>query len=214
MKLRWKIWHITCVVYFIYCIFGYIASHDKEISLQLTPNQSTSVTLFSFNDRVLEMELWFNASFNNPRSEELGEWWPYQKNGNILIFENPGEPVEIAVSLNGEPLLYSAMPNNGQGAEVATKRLYPKQELPNGQWEWSYSALNKKSILLKSGFNTIQLRVLRVGEALLGEVVTLDIYPELQGRFSGSTWVEWLRLYFVWPVMLFILILWAMVMKR
>ena len=208
MKLRWKIWIVASVAFFIYCALGYVASRDVVRSLRLTPNQTHTVELFSFAETRLGMDLWFKSTSEHPRPE-LGEWSPNKDNGNAIVFDNPGEPVDIEISANGISRVYSAMPKNGQGAEIATRSLVPKQQTNE---RWDLSLLHKQSIPLKAGFSTIDLKVLNVGQSLQDENIEVYFHSELSFKTSYGSWVDSLWFYFLWPLILPALILWGVIL--
>ena len=101
------------------------------------------------------------------------------------------------------------MPKNGQGAEIATRSLVPKQQTNE---RWDLSLLHKQSIPLKAGFSTIDLKVLNVGQSLEDENIEVYFHSELSFKTSYGSWVDSLWFYFLWPLILPALILWGVIL--
>ena len=126
----------------------------------------------------------------------------------LLEYTQPGAAVRIAASpRDGEPVIYDAMPKNSWGLDSIGRRMTSNRSIRAGVWRWP-DPPDTPHVVLYPGLNTVVLEVTTVEPPLVGEAVRLRVHAPL-GFKSSMPNVEWLWLWFLWPIGALFQICWA-----
>jgi hypothetical protein len=101
------------------------------------------------------------------------------------------------------PVAYEAMPNTGYGRQGVIRDLTASLSVSPGVWQWPPA---RNELGLHRGANVVNIEVVAVDRALVGEGVELWVRPAL-GFETAMKNVRWLWASFLWPILLFIEVL-------
>lgn len=211
MRLSWFIWLITTVLMILYVWAGFVASRTEMVGVKLEPGYSTQVRIFRFAEDRLRMQLVFKGE--HTRRPELGTWstrsdW---RESGVLKFDNSGSAIRIVASVPDlAPVTYEAMPTSGYGALRVIRDLTASLSVSPGVWQWPPV---RNELRLHRGTNVVNIEVVAVERPLVGEGVELWVRPAL-GFETAMPNVMWLWPWFLWPILIFIQVLWAVALGR
>ena len=213
LPLSVKIWLSAVVVFVV--MMGLFAVSASSSSTEMVLRQGETTNFEVFRPFATEM-VWYRQCFyaesNRPELGEHGvtnydseEW----KSRQILRFNNPGEPVHVAISLNGQTCRYQALPTSSMGYHMQCRELGAQAD-ESGK---AFHLIPACQLRERSGWNKVSITVEKVSPVLAGERVTLIGNPPLQfeSYYPGSIY-NLLWPMHLWPFWLFILILWGIIL--
>jgi hypothetical protein len=207
LRPAWLIWLVATLLSSAYFVSGYVASRTVSVPVVLSPGFTASLHLFRFGHDRLRMNLQFSGTHTS--RPELGD---YSQKGDgrstgQLEFSNPGAEILLKASSHSSeaPIQYSALPKTGYDQFHIYRDLVAELPEAPGIWKWPPKNFG---LALKPGNNSIRIEVGAVGRKLYGESINLLIRPEIGFKACGSQ-VCWLWGWFVWPLFLFIQLIWA-----
>ena len=213
LPLSVKIWLAAVVVFVV--MMGLFAVSASSSSTEVVLRQGETTNFEVFRPFATEM-VWYRQCFyaesNRP---ELGEYstnnddteeW---KSRQIVRFNDPGEPVHVAISLNDQTCRYQALPTSTMGYHVQCRQL----STPADESGKAFYFVPTCQLHERPGWNKGSITVEKVSPVLAGERVTLIGAPPLQfeSYYPGSIYnLVWPM--FLWPFWLFILTLWGIIL--
>jgi hypothetical protein len=208
MKKAWLVWWIVTLILSAYCLTGFVASYPNRVDIKLEAGAAATLTLVRLAEDHLRMELLFRG--DHRERPELGDYTTqgdWNRTG-LLEFAQPGSAIRIVASKQKtDAVLFEAMPKEGWGVDIATRRLTSNLPVGPGVWRWPEQTLSPQ-LVLQPGFNTVTLEVRSVEPPLVGETVQLIAQPPL-GFKSSQPSVSWLWAWFLWPAALCVQAAWA-----
>ena len=208
MKRSWLIWLSVNTLLLLYLTAGYLASRSLLIDLKLERGTSTKIELLRVAEGRLNMELQFKG---DRRRSELGiyETTSDWKRTGLLKFASPGAAIRLSAAFpDSAPVMYEAMPASSFGSGLVGRNLTSDLSVEPGAWRWPPQ---HNDLVLHPGFNTIRIDVVSVDPPLSGETVELIVHPMLGFKSTASN-VAWLWYWFLWPFVLPLLIVWALLL--
>jgi len=204
----WLAWSVATLLLVLYLSAGFIASRTDKVSIALQPGAAHDARVLRFAEDRVRMDLVFRG--DHLRRPELGEWASSlpAASPDQLRFLKPGAAIQIAASQGGARVVYEAMPKTGHGADTVFRRLISDISQEPGVWRWPPAT---EGLALKPGTNTVRLEVVSVEAPLVGETVELTIHPAL-GFKSSMPNVSWLWWWFLWPILVPLQLLWAVIL--
>src|SRR5262245_20445049 len=214
MRKSWIIWLVVSVFMVLYGWAGFVASRPEKVDIKLEPGHSVQVQVFRLAEDRLRMRLRFQG--DHTRRPELGTWstrsdW---RETETLKFDNPGAAIHIAASVpGGAPVTYEAMPTSSwgwdrDGNKQVSRNLTASLSIAPGVWRWPPA---RNELVLHRGTNIVNIEVVSVDRPLVGETVRLSVLAPLGFKVTMPE-VGWLWLSFLWPLLLVIQIVWAVVL--
>lgn len=206
MNKSWLIWLVMTMLVTLYAWAGSVASKSEKVGIKLERGYSTQVRVFRLAEDRLRMGLTFQG--DHTRRLELGTWATRSDWGQAgtLKFDNPGTAIRVVASAPGvAPVTYEAMPTSAWGPGSVDRKLTASLSISPGVWPWP-PAMNE--LVLHRGTNIVNIEVIAVEPPLVGEALELWIAPPLGFKVTMPS-VGWLWLWFFWPVLLAIQVLWA-----
>ncbi|WP_225747636.1 hypothetical protein [Eikenella sp. Marseille-P7795] len=213
MSLSVKIWLAAVAVFGVMMGLFMLSTSSSGTEMVLRQGETAEFGVFRpFSTEKVWYRQCFYAESNRP---ELGE---YSTNNDdteewkthwILRFNNPGEPVHVAISLNGQTCRYQALPTSTMGYHVQCRQL----STPADGSGKAFYFVPTCQLHERPGWNKGSITVEKVSPVLAGERVTLIGNPPLQfeSYYPGSIYnLVWPM--FLWPIWLFILILWGIIL--
>lgn len=213
IPLSVKIWLVAVAVFGVMMGLFALSASSSSTEVVLRQGETTNFEVFRpFGTEMVWYRQCFYAESNRP---ELGEYstnnddteeW---KSRQIVRFNNPGEPVHIAISLNGQTCRYQALPTSSMGYHIQCRALSTPAD-GSGKAFYFVPACQLHE---RPGWNKGSITVEKVSPVLAGERVTLIGNPPLQfdSYYPGSIYnLVWPM--FLWPIWLFILILWGIIL--
>ncbi|MBT9100013.1 hypothetical protein KFZ76_20130 [Methylovulum psychrotolerans] len=189
LKIHWLFWSLLVAL----VAAGAQMSTAEFVTVNLRPQATVSVSVF----RPLPHQLGLALSFRRRAWQlrpELGVYAAGQKAG-FIEFLQPGVPIKLLVSSEGKAVAYEALPVTSHSETVATRRLLPYTDDGDPKrFQWP----SKGGIALSSGWSTLSITVLEVGQPLVGEQVTLAIHSPINLRSMASGYGLFYWLVF-WP---------------
>lgn len=191
----WTIWGVIAAFSLIYYALWRIATAAPEVAVVLRPGETAQLEVPSLWGHSLEFEAWFRHEPGRHREANLGSYRRLDGTPGKLAFPNPGEPLYIAVSVNGGPtVMLEAMPASAWTDTEIARKLTPDHATAAGEWKWP----PRGSPRLKAvpGRNDISVTVAEVGTPLVGERIRLLARPPLTfnsvAPYYGWLWYAWL----------------------
>jgi hypothetical protein len=205
MRTSWFIWLVVTVLVGLYVAAGHLASRTEKVAIKLERGYSAQVGTIRLDEDRLRMRLIFQG--NHVRRPELGDW--NTNDAGTLKFGNPGAAIRIVVSVPGAaPVTYEAMPMSARGSGTIIRNLTASLSIAPGVWRWPP---DRNELVLQRGRNTVNVEVVAVEAPLVGEAVELWVDPALGFKATMPN-VGWLWLSFLWPILLAIQVLWAILL--
>ena len=213
LPLSVKIWLAAVVVFVV--MMGLFAVSASSSSTEVVLRQGETTNFEVFRPFATEM-VWYRQCFyaesNRPElgkystnNDDTEEW----KSRQIVRFNDPGEPVHVAISLNDQTCRYQALPTSTMGYHVQCRQL----STPADESGKAFYFVPTCQLHERPGWNKGSITVEKVSPVLAGERVTLIGAPPLQfeSYYPGSIYnLVWPM--FLWPFWLFILTLWGIIL--
>jgi hypothetical protein len=182
-----------------------VSASATRAEITLSPGQSISVPVFRLFPASIAISLEF---FRTPgtRRPELGEFVSSDGPG-FIEFKSPGEPIVVNVKGPHAAARFEALPAGGYGVESIQRTLVVLENDGNPRrfpWPGNYERVPK----LPRGASMVAITVEDVGQAILGERVTVVLEPPLsfKGAATGYGFLWW---FFFWPVFAACLLLYS-----
>jgi hypothetical protein len=177
---------------------------SNSIKIRLEPGFFVEMTLLRLADDRLRMELEFQG--DQRLRPELGD--PAGKtDGGRLTFQQPGSSVRITASTaDSKPVLYEATPASGWSPHAIYRGMTSNLSIEPGVWPWPPD--RSRDLAVHRGFNTVKIQTVFVDAPLVGEMARLNVLPPLTFKtcMPGVCWLWWWNL---WPLIMFIQVVWA-----
>lgn len=211
--LGWCIWLAAALLFAVGFFLFFFSNKTYLISLPLNPGETVTHRIFrplSYQD--INTELWFAQTAERQRPE-LGAWSPNTADADSIRFENPGAPVLLEITANGQTLRREALPASGYGQALIMRELIGARDDQDPLTFHLKKCTPNCFEPFSAGINTLQIKVLSVGDALNGEKVQVAVLPPLGFKTSeSSSAYNWLWLMYFYPVYLGILLLWLLIL--
>jgi hypothetical protein len=210
MKKAWLLWSFASLLLGAYITAGFISAYSPSIQIKLEPGVSVELTLLRLTEHSLRMSLIFKG--DHRQRSELGD---YAHNADWfrtsrLQFAQPGSSIRMtAATLNALPVYYEAMPNGGWGTNTIVRNMTSNLSIEPGVWLWPPPP-NTPQVVLNPGFTTIKIQIVSVEPPLVGEIIQLAFRAPL-GFKECMPNVCWLWGWVLWPAMMVIQAIWAVV---
>jgi hypothetical protein len=186
----WVIWGVVAALVLTYYALWAIATEAPRVPVVLRPGEIAHLEVPSLWGHSLGFEVRFHHELGEHREADLGRYRTLNGTHGKLVFPNPGEPLNIAVSVNGgPPLTLEAMPAGAWSETEIARTLTISHSTSFGEWQWPAPKL--PGIKAAPGRNNISFTIVEVGTPLVGESVTLVAQPPLSFK-SGQNFYRWL----------------------
>jgi hypothetical protein len=209
MSRGWIAWSIATLILIAYAAAGRIESHTAISSIKLTRGATDNLDLLRLFKDELRFSLGFKAQGCQQRPELGNASSDRSWKTTGLLKLTPGAAVTIEAShAHAAPVIFDAMPLSGFCSDRNLRDMTADLPIAPGVYRWPPPAATP-SIPLLPGFNHVILKVQKIGQPLLGEVVTIIVQPPLGfNEYFGNTCWLWPAL-LLWPLFTLVQILWA-----
>lgn len=217
LRRQWMIWHVTLAMFLLFLGAAHVASMSRIAALLLQPHIETHLNVVSLLGHDIYLDLEFRRSLarggdDGLRTNDLGgtRRRPGSGGGNATV-TFVGQPVLVEVAINdGPPLRLSATPANRSNRIIVARSLRVE-----GLAAASLSTDDRdlaSRLVARPGLNHLTIRVIDVGNALLGEEVDLVALPPLQASGPQPGYGIFVFAFLLLPVAVVGFILWGMIL--
>ncbi|WP_109077324.1 hypothetical protein [Aggregatibacter kilianii] len=211
MQRKWKVWWFGVSIFSAFLGVYYSACNGSETPLILEKNHSESWLVWRpFTTDTKSIVLDFDSSLShNVTQKDMGDWDSMrdkkEENGPAralreileepVLFDEPGEPIELEISLNGKRCLMEALPSVN---EYSSRILFGSDGLDIPQQFGGKEAI-ECSFIETPGFNKWRAKVSKVSPKLQGKkvVITTDSPISFKSAEQNYYWMSYPMLFSV-----------------
>ncbi len=205
---NWGVWALLCAALVAGWPAFKIASRTATVSLLLEPGATVVVDTLRLRPGNVQLALRFARAPGEDTLATLGTW-SHREQAGQLLFDHPGEPVVLRIEHADRQARYAAFPASSSSADEVERNLWVQApDAPDGGYRWPPLP---SPVTLPQGRSHLTATVLEVGPSLRGQRPTLVLHPPM-GFKASERGYDLLWLYFLWPVLVAPLLVYALVL--
>lgn len=198
--LLWVVWAMLAGLTAAGTVTNKIASEATSAELQLRHGEELTLPIYRLFPATFSFALIFATKPNEPHLE-LGNWdQPKKTAPSVLVFNNPGEPILIQVTVvaTGESQVFEALPAGGTETSTTKARDFVPYIADGDTKRFSWPPAETSYLKLGKDANTLRFKVVEVGQPIENKTAQLFIDPALSFKSSraGYSWLWW---FYFWP---------------
>ncbi|QRM28876.1 hypothetical protein [Microvirga sp. VF16] len=212
LRRRWLIWSAVTIVLTAYVLSGFIEASSTTAEIDLVPGREFDIKVLRIMPNPIELELLLDRKVADKAYRDGCCPDQETRRTNASDLSKVGAPVQIALSSwFGGPVTYNAEPAIYYSDLISRSMIADAGDGKPVSWDEANEA-SRPQFRLYPGLNNVQIKVVAVDPALVGETAQVLIENPLSLKWAkpNNGWLIWSVL--LSPIFALIQLVWALVL--